>query len=374
MDLTLNEHQVALADTLKRFAQKDYTFDARQKRLHADNHCDDQAWQTLAEIGLFALLVPEENDGLGGDATDAMVMMQTLGPALVVEPLISTAVIGAELIKAADDSELRGKLFEKLAGGELKLALAHSEPQQRYNCQDIQTTAKQEGDKWTITGKKAHVIDAPCATHILVSAKAEGGDVALFAVKKDAENMKLSSYPCHDGKLAADIEFNGTPVELGQPLIKSAAKEIEWAIANANCALIAETAGIARSLTEKTIEYLKTRKQFGVPLSSFQALQFRLADMAILAAQIEGMATCAALAIQDKDNADLEMISGAKAFICDYSKKLSQEAVQLHGGVGVTDELDVSHLFKRCITISMTYGDADYHLDRYSKSLLEQTA
>lgn len=371
MDLNLNEQQVALSDTLRRFVEKEYTFSTRQTRLKQNERFNEKAWQTLAEIGVLALPFAEEDGGLDGDSVDTHVMMQSLAPALVLEPLVSTAVLGAAFIKDADDDSVRNQLIESVAGGEIRFSFANAEPQMRYDTTDIRCTAQEKDGRWLITGKKAHVIDAPSATHLLVTARIDNNETAVFVVKADASNLHMIDYPCHDDKYAADIEFTETVAEFDKPLIKSATDAIEWAVAQANNAFISEIAGLSKALTETTIEYLKTRKQFGVALSQFQALQHRLADMAVKSTQINAMAIASALAIQNREEADLAMVSGAKAFVCRLSKELAQEAIQLHGGVGVTDELIVSHLFKRAITISMTYGDSDYHLAKYGDATFE---
>ncbi|WP_028357778.1 acyl-CoA dehydrogenase family protein [Brackiella oedipodis] len=370
MDLNFTEEQSALSDTLQRFGQKDYSFEQRQKRLKDNQRYNEQTWQTFAEFGILALPFSEEDGGLNGNSVDTHVAISALAPALVLEPLISTSVLAASLIQQADQSDLRAQLIEAIASGQSRFAFAHYEPQLRYNTQDLQTQASQKDGKIVLNGHKAHVADAPVATHLLVSAKNESGQLGVYLVKQDAQGVKLTDYPCHDNTTAAEVSLENVEVESNAALISPAEAAIEWALALTINAQVAEAASLAKVMTQHTIEYLKTRKQFGVPLSNFQALQHRLAEMMTAATQAESMALLCAINLQDREQADLALVHGAKAHVFKLAKQIGQEAIQMHGGVGVTDELAVSHLFKRVINQSMRYGDVNYHIAQYSHSLL----
>lgn len=377
MNFTLTEEQTGLEDTLQRFLARDYTFEKRRALLSTQDGFSRSAWATYADLGILALPFPEAFGGLGGTAVDTFLVMRTLGKGLILEPYLSTIVLCGGLLNHFATPAQKEVLIPSLASGGSLLALAHYEPQARYDDTLVNTQAVAEGDDWLLDGDKAVVLDAPSAGHFLVSAR-HGGDsrdehgVSLFLVPADAPGLSLAPWVNHDGTRAGDIALRQVRVNADQ-LIGSqglATPAIRQAISLACSAAAAETSGIMRALISATIDYLKTRKQFGVPLSTFQALQHRLADMAIAAEQADSMALRAAIGMQgDCAESWLREASGAKAYVDQQARLVGQDAVQLHGGMGMTDELDVAHYFKRLTTLSLMFGDASFHMQRYSAML-----
>jgi alkylation response protein AidB-like acyl-CoA dehydrogenase len=372
MNFNYTEEQLALQDTLRRFIAKDYSFEHRRALAKSADGFDREAWKTFADFGILALPFHEDFGGLNGSAIDTMLVMEMLGRGLALEPYVSTVVLCGGLIRDAGSAAQQEALLPAIAGGELMLALAHHEPGSRYELDRVATTAVPAGSGWQLNGAKAVVLGAPSADKLLVSAN-DGTGISLFVVDAKAAGVALRAYPTQDGARAADIRL--TDVAVGtDALIGTAGNAlpvIERALDYANAALCAEAVGIMSALNEITLEYLKTRKQFGVPIGNFQALQHRMADMVIATEQARSMATLAAVRVDSADAAERSRsVAAAKAYVSQSARLVGQQAVQLHGGMGVVDELNVSHYFKRMTMIGMTFGDADYHLGRFSDTLL----
>jgi alkylation response protein AidB-like acyl-CoA dehydrogenase len=372
MNFNYTEEQLALQDTLRRFIAKDYSFEHRRALAKSADGFDREAWKTFADFGILALPFHEDFGGLNGSAIDTMLVMEMLGRGLALEPYVSTVVLCGGLIRDAGSAAQQEALLPAIAGGELMLALAHHEPGGRYELDRVATTAIPAGSGWQLNGAKAVVLGAPSADKLLVSAN-DGTGISLFVVDAKAAGVALRAYPTQDGARAADIRL--TDVAVGtDALIGTAGNAlpvIERALDYANAALCAEAVGIMSALNEITLEYLKTRKQFGVPIGNFQALQHRMADMVIATEQARSMATLAAVRVDSADAAERSRsVAAAKAYVSQSARLVGQQAVQLHGGMGVVDELNVSHYFKRMTMIGMTFGDADYHLGRFSDTLL----
>ena len=372
MNFNYTEEQLALQDTLRRFIAKDYSFEHRRALAKSADGFDREAWKTFADFGILALPFHEDFGGLNGSAIDTMLVMEMLGRGLALEPYVSTVVLCGGLIRDAGSAAQQEALLPAIAGGELMLALAHHEPGGRYELDRVATTAIPAGSGWQLNGAKAVVLAAPSADKLLVSAR-DGKGISLFVVDARAAGVTLRAYPTQDGARAADIRL--TDVAVGtDALIGTAGNAlpvIERALDYANAALCAEAVGIMSALNEITLEYLKTRKQFGVPIGNFQALQHRMADMVIATEQARSMATLAAVRVDSADAAERSRsVAAAKAYVSQSARLVGQQAVQLHGGMGVVDELNVSHYFKRMTMIGMTFGDADYHLGRFSDTLL----
>lgn len=373
MDFGYTPEQLALRETLQRFVAREYRFEQRQALLACELGFSAAAWRTYAELGLLALPFPESLGGLNGSATDVMLAMEQIGRGLLLEPYLPTVVLAGGLLVDFANRAQAAPLIESLIAGELKLALAHGEPRARYQLAHVATTAEQQGAGWRLRGHKAVVLGGPSADRLIVSARTNGEvrdchGISLFLVDARAEGVKLRAYATHDGTRAADIQLDqvqvGADALVGLP--DQALPAIERAVDLAIAALCAEAAGIIQALNESTLEYLKTRKQFGVPIGGFQALQHRMADMAVAAEQAQSMAILAAVRVNSADAAlRRRAVSGAKAYIGQAARFVGQQAVQLHGGMGVTDALIVSHYFKRLTAIGLTFGDADYHLTRF---------
>jgi alkylation response protein AidB-like acyl-CoA dehydrogenase len=369
MDFEFKEEQLQLADALKRWVARDYGFEARRKIVASDAGTSDEAWATLAELGLTALPVPEEQGGFAGDAVDMFVVMQELGRGLVVEPYFAT-VLGAEFLRLGGT---HGALLERVATGELKLACALGERQSRHDMHDIATRAQQDGGGWLLSGEKKVVLHGAQAGVLVVSGRSGGAQrdedgIVLFAVPADAAGVHVTEYRMLDGQRAADVRFDG--VRLGADAMIGEAGAgwtiLEAALDYGAGLLCAEAVGAMDALFAATLEYLKTRQQFGVPIGKFQALQHRMADMYIHLEQARSMALLAAVRLRGGNAAERrQAVSAAKYRVGQAARFVGQQAVQLHGGMGVTDELPAAHYFKRLTTIELTMGDADHHLARF---------
>ena len=372
MDFNYTEEQLALQDTLRRFIAKDYPFEHRRTLAKSADGFDRAAWKTFADFGILALPFHEDFGGLNGNAVDTMLVMEMLGRGLALEPYASTVVLCGGLMRDAGSAAQKAALLPAIAGGELMLALAHYEPGARYAIDQLATTATATASGWQLDGAKAVVLGAPSADKLIVSAR-DGKGMSLFLVDVKAPGVTLRAYPTQDGARAADVKLSGVQVGaealIGNP--GGALAIIERAIDYANAALCAEAVGIMSALNEVTLEYLKTRKQFGVPIGKFQALQHRMADMVIATEQARSMATLAAVRVDSADAAERSRaVAAAKAYVTQSARLVGQQAVQLHGGMGVVDELNVGHYFKRLTMIGLTFGDVDYHLGRFSDTLL----
>ena len=369
MDFNFKEEQQQFADALKRWVSKDYSFEERRKIIASSEGVSSQAWATLAELGMTALPVPEEQGGFNGSAVDMFVVMQELGRGLVVEPYLAT-VIGAQFLKMGGGHE---GLLEQVAGGELRLACALGERQSRHELRDIAATAVASGDGYVINGAKSVVLHGAQAGSLVVSARSGGGQreeagISLFVVPAGAPGVSITDYRTLDGMRAADVVFDQLRVDRAA-LVGAAGQG--WPILEAAAdygagLLCAEALGAMEAIFAATLEYLKTRTQFGAPIGKFQALQHRMADMYIHLEQARSMALLAAVKLGSGDAAERRrVVSAAKYRVGQAARFVGQQAVQLHGGMGVTDELPAAHHFKRLTMIELSFGDSDHHLGRF---------
>jgi alkylation response protein AidB-like acyl-CoA dehydrogenase len=368
MNFDYNEEQQLLADSVRRFLQKDYDFEARKKIVASKDGWSPQAWSTLAEMGLTGLPFSPDYGGFGGGAIDLMGVMEAFGEALVVEPYLATVMAG-QIIAKSNFPE-KGKILSPVVEGKLRLALAHTEKGARYRLDHVNATAKEAGGGWTIEGEKSAVLGAPMADKLVVSARTADG-IGLFLV--DASAVQMKPFRTLDGMRAADMVLKGAKAELLAAGNKGDRNATPLAFIDevtdyATALICAEAVGAMKFACDTTLEYLKTRKQFGVPIGSFQALQHRMVDMYISYEQAKSMA-CLACSKADtaKDSRDrARSISAAKIKIADNARHVSQESVQLHGGMGMSEELKVSHTFRRLTVIMDQFGGADYHLARFA--------
>ncbi|HZW14278.1 MAG TPA: acyl-CoA dehydrogenase family protein [Noviherbaspirillum sp.] len=370
MDFNYTPEQQQFKDALRRFIDKDYTFDHRNKIVHSEQGVSDTAWATLVELGMTALPVPEEQGGFNGSAVDMMVVMQELGRGLVVEPYFAT-VLGAQFLKLAGGREA---LLEKVAAGELKLACALGEKQARHELFNIETAATADGEGYVLNGTKTVVIHGAQADQLIVSARTGGSQsdtdgISLFLIPAEAAGVTRREYRTIDCQRAADIILLNVCVPASALLGRAGAG---WGILDAASdygatLLCAEAVGAMDALNAATLEYLKTRQQFGVPIGKFQALQHRMAEMFMQAEQARSMATLAAVKVGSPDAGERRRtVSAAKARVGQALKYVGQQAIQLHGGMGVTNELPAAHHFKRLTMIELTLGDTDHHLARFA--------
>jgi alkylation response protein AidB-like acyl-CoA dehydrogenase len=353
MNFDYSEEQQLLADSVRRLLQKDYEFEARRKIVASAEGYSPQVWSRFAEMGLTALPLSPDYGGFGGGAVDLMGVMEAFGEALVVEPLLPT-LLGALLVAKGGSAELKQAVLPAVAEGKMKLAFAHAEQGSRYSLSELKTKAS--GGK--LDGEKRAVVGAPMADKLVVSA--QGG--ALFLVERG--DVQIQSLRTLDEMVAGDLSLRASkavPLQGGAQLIEEV---VDFATALA----CAEAAGAMKFACDATLEYLKTRKQFGVPIGTFQALQHRIVDLYIAQEQARSMACLACSKVDSAETAAdrIRAVSAAKIKIADNARQVSQEAVQLHGGMGMSDELKISHTFRRLTVLAQQYGDADHHLERFA--------
>jgi alkylation response protein AidB-like acyl-CoA dehydrogenase len=377
MDFNYTDEQQALQDTLNRFIERDYDFDKRRARSKSVDGFSRDTWKQIAELGLLALPLPEAHGGVGGSPIDTKIVMEAIGKGLMVEPYMATVVLGAGLIAAAGSEAQKAALLPQVAEGKLLLAFAHGERAARYDLDHVATTAKADGAGHVLNGAKGVVLNGDTADKLIISARTSGktsdrDGISLFLVDRTATGVKVRGYATQDGGRAAEVELANVKV-VKEALLGGegkAAPHIARIIDVANAALCAEAVGIMEAVNESTRDYLKTRVQFGKAIGTFQALQHRMADMIVNTEQAKSMAILAAVKASSSDAAERSRtISGAKAYIGGAARFVGQQAVQLHGGMGVVDEMRIAHYFKRLTMIGQTFGDTDWHLARYSDGM-----
>jgi pimeloyl-CoA dehydrogenase small subunit len=378
MDFDFTEEQRLLDETVRRLVKDEYDIPKRRSYMAAPEGFSRALWERYGELGLLGLPFAESEGGFGGSAVETMIVMESFGRGLVVEPYLASIVLGGGLIALAGSDAQRRAILPHVAAGKRLLAFAHGERQARYGLSDVETTAKKDGAGWVLEGRKGVVLNGDSAGTLIVSARTGGSSrerqgLALFLVDAKAKGVGVRGYPTVDGLRAAEITLERVAVAgdavLGTP--GAAYPVIERIVDRAIAALAAEAVGIMETLNAVTLDYLKTRKQFGVPIGSFQALQHRMADMVIEHEQSKSMAVLAALSADLDDAAERRrVISAAKVQIGKSGRFVGQQAIQLHGGIGMTDEYAAGHYFKRLTMIDQTFGDADHHLDRFAEVAL----
>ncbi len=373
MDFSLNDEQTLLRDSVEKFVASAYDFDQRKAIVASDDGYSRDNWALFAELGWLMLPFGEEHDGLGGGSVETMVLMEHFGKGLVVEPYLSTVLLAGRLIAELAGDEQREALLPAIMGGSRQAALAWIEPQARFDLANVATTARREGDGWVLTGAKSVVLGGNSADHIVVVARTDGATtdrsgISAFVIDAGADGVSRRSYPTVDGfravELGLDNVFVASDALLGGE--GEALATLERVLDEAALAACAEALGVMDALMHKTLEYTKQRVQFGVPISSFQALQHRMVDMLMMLEQSRSLLYMATMTAGDGEAAETRRaVSSLKYYIGTRGRKPGEEAVQLHGGMGVTDDLDVAHYFKRLIMIDVLFGNAGHHLDRY---------
>ena len=369
MDFTLNEEQQMLADTIARFVQNEYAFEARRKRL-AQGPSDTLVCQ-LADLGLYALNVPEAYGGIGAGAVETLIVMEGLGRGLVIEPYLASGVIAPRLIARHGSPAQRERFLGAIAEGSLRFALAALEPQARYDLDDVHTRAQRSAGGWRLDGVKTVVPHGDSADWLIVTADT-GSGITLLLVDAKAPGVTIRGYPTIDGQRAAEVRFDS--VEVDEALVIGEVGRglplVDWVMDQGLASLAAEAVGAMDRLTELTCDHLATRKQFGVPIGSFQSLQHRAADMRIAVEQARALALMAAAHVDAVDPAQRRRAaSAAKAMAGRSGRFVGQQATQLHGGMGMTDEMACGHYFKRLTAIDMTWGNTEHHVERYGELL-----
>ena len=371
MDFSLSEIQSMLADSVEKFVTKEYDFESRQKYVASDTGYSADVWQTFCELGWTAVPFADDDGGFDGGPIETMILMQQFGRGLVVEPYLENIVLAGGILRRVANSAQKTRWLRPLISGELQAALAFVEPQSRYELSNIETTATPDGDGWIINGRKGVVLNGGNAGLLIIPARTAGDTTAvegisLFAVGGNADGVSRRAYPTVDGHQAAEIKLDHVRVDAtallgvaGQgfaPLVST--------IDEATLAICAEAVGIMQVLTDKTVDYAKNRVQFGVPIGTFQALQHRMVDMLTASELSYSLLLWATMANSDQTKDAKHAISAIKYQVGTAGTLVGQEAVQLHGGMGISWELDIGHYFKRLTAIGQMLGNADWHLDK----------
>ena len=376
MDFDLSEEQRLLKDSVEGLLADSYDLDQRKKYAKEKGGWSKAVWNKLAEQGLLGLPFSEEDGGFGAGAVETSIVMEALGRALLLEPYLATVVLGGGFLRHGGSAEQKAAHIPSIIDGSKTLAFAQLEKNSRYNLADVTTTAKKKGAGWVIDGEKFVVLQGETADTLIVTARTKGGQrdrsgIGVFLVPANAKGVTVKGYPTQDGLRAADIRFEGVEVgadaAIGDP--ENGLPLVERVVDEARVALCAEAIGAMDESLKSTVEYLKTRKQFGVAIGQFQTLQHRAADMFVALEQARSMSIFASMASSFEDAKEREKaVAAAKVQIGKSSKFVGQQAIQLHGGVGMTMELKIGHYFKRLTMIESTFGDTDYHLRRVSEA------
>jgi pimeloyl-CoA dehydrogenase small subunit len=372
MDFDLSEEQRLLKESIDGLLTDSYDFEQRKKYMNEKGGWSKAVWSKLAEQGLLGLPFTEADGGFGAGGVETMIVMEALGKALVLEPYLATVVIGGGFLRHGGSAEQKAAHIPGIIDGSKTLAFAQLEKNSRYDLFDVATTAKKKGAGWVIDGEKFVVLNGENADTLIVTARTKGerrdkSGIGVFLVPADAKGISRKGYPTQDGLHAADISFTGVEVgsdaAIGNP--EDSLALIERVVDEARVALCAEAVGAMDESLKETVEYIKTRKQFGVAIGSFQSLQHRASDMFVAAEQARSMSMFATMAGDFEDAKErASAIAAAKVQIGKSLKFVGQQSIQLHGGIGMTMEAKIGHYFKRLTMIENTFGDTEYHLRR----------
>jgi alkylation response protein AidB-like acyl-CoA dehydrogenase len=377
MDFNYTQEQQMLADTVERFVADSYSLEVHRQLAASERGFSEDHWRQFAEMGLLGLVVPEQYGGLGGSAVETLIVMQALGRGLVLEPYWSTAVVAARLIAVSGTADQKATWLPAIADGSKRLALATFEPQARFDLAAIASRARPASTGYVLNARKAVVPQAPGASALIVSARTGADDtdsrgITLFLVGANAPGVTIESFPNIDGQRSAEVTLRdvavGSDAVLGE--VDAGFDPLEYAVDVGLAALCAEAIGCMEQLIAMTAEHLRGRRQFGRQIGTFQALQHRIAEMAIATEQARSAALLAAACVDDADPvARRRAVSAAKAMIGRSGRTVGQLAVQLHGGMGMTDELAVGHYFKRLTAIDLTWGNSEHHTELFGDFL-----
>ena len=377
MDFDLTDEQRLLRDSVDRLLADTYTFEKRKGYSAEPEGWSRALWSRYAELGILGLPFAEEHGGFGGGGIETMLVMEAFGRALAVEPYLTSVVLSGTALRLAGNAALQSELLPQIAQGKLTVAFAHGERQARYDLSDVLTMAKRKGGGWVIDGAKSVVTQGDSAGKLIVSARIGGerddaAGIALFLVDAQANGVARRAYRLRDGMGAAEISLSG--VEVGRDALLSeagAAYPIIERVAEAGiAATAAEAVGAMETMQKMTLEYLKTRQQFGKPIGENQALQHRATEMFVALEQGRSLAMLAAMMVDEPDAAERQRnIAMVKAGVGQAARFVSQNAVQLHGGIGMTEEYAVGHYFRRCMVIEHSFGDTGYHLSRLAEQV-----
>ena len=373
MDFTFNEEQSLIQDQVDQFVQKEYDWETRQALSNSDLGFGKDNWKKFADLGWLGICVSEDSGGFGGSSIESMLIMEAFGKGLVVEPFLETVIMSGGLIDDHGSDEQKSSVLEPAISGEMHLALAYAEPQSRFNLSDVVTEAKSDGDSFILNGYKSVVMNGPSADKIIISARTSGAQldesgISLFIVDANSDGLNKTNYKTVDGRRASDLTLENVSVSKSS-LIGAQDKGfaiLDSAIDKAILAISAEAVGAMEVLYKTTVEYTKTREQFGTAIGKFQVLQHRMVDMFMEYEQCKSLLYMATMKHEEGAEDAKKAISGLKYQVGKAGKFIGQQAVQLHGGMGVTDELNVGHYFKRLTTVGTIFGNTDYHLKKYT--------
>jgi pimeloyl-CoA dehydrogenase small subunit len=376
MDFDLNEEQRLLKESIDRLIAERYAFEDRKKYLQEPGAWSRAMWGQYAEMGLLGLPFGDADGGMGGGAVETMIAMEAFGRGLVLEPYLATVVLGGGFLRLGASDAQRQRFVPKIAEGRLLMAFAQIESQSRYDLGDVSTQARRDGKDWLLDGQKMVVLHGDCADFLVVTARVAGerrdrDGIGVFFVDATAKGVARRGYATQDGLRAAEVTLSGVRVPaadvLGDP--GKGLALVERVADQAIAALCAEAVGAMQVAHETTVEYLKVRKQFGVPIGSFQALQHRAADMLIALEQARSMALYATMMADEADPLERrKAMSAAKIQIGKAGRFVGQQSIQLHGGIGMTNEYKVGHYFKRLTMIDLMLGDTDYHVSALAEA------
>ena len=374
MDFSFNEEQTLIKGQVESFIKKDYNWETRQKILSMEGSFSPQNWKIFADLGWLGLTISEESGGFGGTAIEAMIIMEQFGKGLVLEPYLETVILSGGLIDTTGSDHQKEDILKKVIAGEIHLSTAFAEPQSRFNLNDVSTSAVKNKSGYLINGYKSVVMNGPSSDFFIVVTRTSGKQldkkgISLFILDSKCNGVSLRNYLTVDGKTASELTLENVQVSENEllgiegeglnPLIKS--------IDYATLAICAEAVGAMEVLYKDTVEYTKTREQFGQPIGKFQVLQHRMVDMFMEYEQSKSLLYMAAMKLAENTQDAQKSIAALKYQVGNASKFVGQQAVQLHGGMGVTDELNIGHFFKRLTTINTIFGNSDFQLKRYSE-------
>jgi len=374
MDFEYSEEQRLLSETLRKFLNTGYGFDTRAKIIGSPAGYSEDVWAALAEMGILGVPFAGEHGGVGGTTVDMMVVMEALGEALVVEPYLATVGLGGRFVARGGTDAQRARILPALVQGQTKLAFAQTERGARYDLTQVALRARRSGQGFVLDGEKCMVLHGGGADLLVVSARTAGDErdahgISLFLVERAAPGVAVTDYRTLDNLRVADIRFSGVQVPRDALIGREGEgfALIDEVVDYATALVCAEAVGAIKYAHDATLDYLKTRRQFGVPIGTFQALQHRMVDILISYEQARSIACLACVKVDTADARErARVVSAAKIKIADACRHVSQEAVQLHGGMGMTEELKISHTFRRLTTIAHAFGDADHHLERFA--------
>ena len=374
MEFSLSEEQSLLKDSVQRYIQNSYSFEDRQRLIRSEEGFSRETWKNFAELGWLALPFSEEVGGFGGTAIETMILMEEFGKGLVVEPYLSSIILAGSMIEKSQSDAVRSNVLGSIISGEKLAALAFVEPQARFNLSDVETIGEESKEGFVLNGSKSVVIGGPSADFLVVPARTSGrrvdeDGITLFLVDSKEDGVSLRNYPTIDGHRASEINFEKVSVESSHVIgeVGKGFSILEEAIGRGIIAVGAEAVGAMEVLYKSTVEYCKTREQFGQPIGKFQVLQHRMVDMFMEHEQSKSLLYMAAIKMSSADYLEKKRsISALKVQVGKSGRFVGQNAIQLHGGMGMTDELNIGHYFKRLTAIETLFGNVDHHLKKYS--------